>query len=116
MKNKPYKVKVSVSPDEDIIQIIKALAEQDDRNFSSYINKVLKEHIQKFTFDKKFPTQEYSLSHSLWSYIVSSILLTSLTNGNTSLLLLAIYIMFIRTQQLVLWAVLNSYKIFIYFS
>ena len=50
MKNKPYKVKVSVSPDEDIIQIIKALAEQDDRNFSSYINKVLKEHIQKFTF------------------------------------------------------------------
>lgn len=56
MKNKPYKVKVSVSPDEDIIQIIKALAEQDDRNFSFYINKVLKEHIQKFTFDKKFPT------------------------------------------------------------
>lgn len=56
MKNKAYKVKVSVSPDEDIIQIIKALAEQDDRNFSSYINKVLKEHIQKFTFDKKFPT------------------------------------------------------------
>jgi len=55
MKNKPYKVKVSVSPDEDIIQI-KDLAEQDDRNFSSYINKVLKEHIQKFTFDKKFPT------------------------------------------------------------
>ena len=53
MKNKPYKVKVSVSPYEDIIQIIKALAEQDDRNFSSYINKVLKEHIQKFTFDKK---------------------------------------------------------------
>lgn len=40
MKNKPYKVKVSVSPDEDIIQIIKDLAEQDDRNFSSYINKV----------------------------------------------------------------------------
>ena len=56
MKNKPYKVKVSVSPDEDIIQIIKDLAEQDDRNFSSYINKVLKEHIQKFTFDKKSPT------------------------------------------------------------
>ena len=56
MKEKAYKIKVSVSLDEDIIEAIKDLAEQDDRNFSSYINKVLKEHIQKFTFDKKFPT------------------------------------------------------------
>lgn len=55
MKNKPYKVKVSVSLDEDIIPIIKDLAEQDDRNFSSYINKILKEHIQKFTLNKKYP-------------------------------------------------------------
>lgn len=46
MKEKPYKVKVSVSLDEDVIEIIKDLAEQDDRNFSSYINKILKEHIQ----------------------------------------------------------------------
>lgn len=45
MKDKPYKVKVSVSLDEDIIKIIKELAEQDDRTFSSYINKVLKEHV-----------------------------------------------------------------------
>ncbi len=53
MKDKPYKLKVSVSLDEDIIQIIKDLAEQDDRNFSSYINKVLKEHIQKLSANKK---------------------------------------------------------------
>ena len=47
MKEKPYKVKVSVSLDEDVIETIKDLAEQDDRNFSSYINKVLKEHYRK---------------------------------------------------------------------
>lgn len=46
MKEKSYKIKVSVSLDEDIIDEIKILAEQDDRNFSSYINKILKEHIQ----------------------------------------------------------------------
>lgn len=46
MKDKPYKIKVSVSLDEDTIEKIRILAEQDDRNFSSYINKVLKDHIQ----------------------------------------------------------------------
>lgn len=45
--NKPYKVKVSVSLDEDVIQQIKELAEDDDRSFSQYINMVLKEHIVK---------------------------------------------------------------------
>lgn len=47
MKEKPYKIKVSVSLDEDVIEKIKELADKDDRNFSAYINKVLKEHIQK---------------------------------------------------------------------
>lgn len=45
--NKPYKQKVSVSLDEDIIAEIKELAENDDRSFSQYINLVLKEHIAK---------------------------------------------------------------------
>ena len=45
--NKPYKLKVSVSLDEDIIQRIKELAEKDDRSFSQYINVVLKEHINR---------------------------------------------------------------------
>ena len=53
MKDKAYKIKVSVSLDEDIIETIKDLAEQDDRNFSSYINKVLKEHIQNLSMGKK---------------------------------------------------------------
>ena len=54
MKEKAYKIKVSVSLDEDIIETIKDLAEQDDRNFSSYINKVLKEHIQNLSRCKKY--------------------------------------------------------------
>ena len=45
--NKPYKQKVSVSLDEDVITEIKKLAENDDRSFSQYINLVLKEHIEK---------------------------------------------------------------------
>lgn len=45
--NKPYKQKVSVSLDEDVIAEIKELAENDDRSFSQYINLVLKEHIAK---------------------------------------------------------------------
>lgn len=45
--NRPYKQKVSVSLDEDIIEEIRELAELDDRSFSQYINLVLKEHISK---------------------------------------------------------------------
>lgn len=49
--NKPYKQKISVSLDEDIIAEIKKLAENDDRSFSQYINLVLKEHIAKIKTD-----------------------------------------------------------------
>ncbi len=42
---RPLKEKVSVSLDLDVIDVIKTKAENDDRNFSSYINKVLKDHI-----------------------------------------------------------------------
>ena len=40
---KPLKVKVSITLDEDVIHQIRALAETDDRNFSQYINLVLSE-------------------------------------------------------------------------
>lgn len=53
MKSKPYKVKVSISLDEDIINTIKELAENDDRSFSQYINVVLKEHIEKHNITYK---------------------------------------------------------------
>ena len=47
MNNKPYKVKVSVSLDEDIIEKCKHLAEEDDRSFSQYINLVLRKWIKE---------------------------------------------------------------------
>ena len=42
---KPLKVKVSITLDEDVIREIRALAETDDRNFSQYINLILKKHL-----------------------------------------------------------------------
>lgn len=49
---KPLKNKVSITLDNDIIIQLKALAEQDDRSFSQYINLVLKEHLKNLS-DKK---------------------------------------------------------------
>ena len=46
-KMKPLKIKVSITLDADVIDHIKELAEADDRNFSQYINKVLREHMYK---------------------------------------------------------------------
>lgn len=43
---KPLKTKVSITLDEDIINKIKILAEKDDRNFSQYINMVLRNHTE----------------------------------------------------------------------
>ena len=43
---KPLKDKVSISLDPDVVTKIQQLAEDDDRTFSSYVNKVLKEHIR----------------------------------------------------------------------
>ena len=43
---KPLKNKVSITLDEEVIKKIKELAEADDRNFSQYINLVLKKHIE----------------------------------------------------------------------
>ena len=42
---KPLKEKVSITLDTDIVKAIKDLAESDDRSFSQYINKILKEHL-----------------------------------------------------------------------
>ena len=43
---KPLKSKVSITLDDDIIKNIRELAENDDRNFSQYINMILRQHIQ----------------------------------------------------------------------
>ena len=44
---KPLKTKVSVTLDADIIEMIKNLAEKDDRSFSQYINLILKEFLSQ---------------------------------------------------------------------
>ncbi len=43
---KPLKEKVSITLDGDIIEKIKLLAEEDERSFSQYINKILKEYLK----------------------------------------------------------------------
>lgn len=42
---KPLKEKVSITLDCDIVKEIKNLAEKDDRSFSQFINKILKDFI-----------------------------------------------------------------------
>lgn len=44
---KPLKEKVSITLDADVVERIRLLAEEDDRSFSQYINKVLKNHLLK---------------------------------------------------------------------
>lgn len=43
---KPLKEKVSITLDSDIVERIKQLAEEDERSFSQYINKVLKDYLK----------------------------------------------------------------------
>ena len=43
---RPLKEKVSITLDSDIVEKIKTLAEEDERSFSQYINKVLKAFIK----------------------------------------------------------------------
>lgn len=50
---KPLKEKVSITLDADIVKEIKEMAEQDDRSFSQFINKLLKEYINKEKTSKK---------------------------------------------------------------
>lgn len=44
---KPLKTKVSVTLDDPILTQIKQLADEDDRSLSSYINLVLKSHLEQ---------------------------------------------------------------------
>ena len=44
---KPLKEKVSLTLDGPIVEQIRALAEYEDRSLSSYINLVLREHLEK---------------------------------------------------------------------
>ena len=44
---KPLKEKVSITLDSDIVAKIRELADEDDRSFSQYINKVLKDYVNQ---------------------------------------------------------------------
>ena len=44
---KPLKEKISITIDGDVLEIVRAEAEKDDRSLSQYINLILKEHIRK---------------------------------------------------------------------
>ena len=44
---KPLKKKVSITLDSDLVEMIKTMAEEDDRSFSQYINMVLKEYVNQ---------------------------------------------------------------------
>ena len=44
---KPLKTSVSITLDTPVLEKAKELAEYDDRSLSSYINLVLREHIEK---------------------------------------------------------------------
>ncbi|MBO5113861.1 MAG: CopG family transcriptional regulator [Lachnospiraceae bacterium] len=46
---KPLKTKVSITLDDDLVSLLKELAEKDDRSFSQYINVILKEWVSKQT-------------------------------------------------------------------
>ena len=48
---KPLKEHVSITIDSDILEKLKEKAEYDDRSLSSYINLVLKKHLEEL--DKK---------------------------------------------------------------
>lgn len=46
-KMKPLKEKVSITLDTPVLEKLRYLAEQDDRPLSSYINLVLREHLEQ---------------------------------------------------------------------
>lgn len=43
---KPLKEKISVTIDTDLLEKLRKIAETDDRSLSSYINLVLKKHLE----------------------------------------------------------------------
>ncbi len=47
MTERPLKSKLSIALDDDIVERIKELAIEDDRSFSSYVNRILREHIRE---------------------------------------------------------------------
>ena len=49
---KPLKEKVSITLDMPVVEQLRTLAEYEDRSLSSYINLVLREHLEKKNDEK----------------------------------------------------------------
>ena len=45
MEQKPLKIKVSLSLDEDLVRRAKKLAEEDDRSLSQFVNLILRNYL-----------------------------------------------------------------------
>ena len=43
---KPLKTSISITLDSDIVEVLRTLAEEDDRSLSQYINIVLRKHLK----------------------------------------------------------------------
>ena len=50
---KPLKSKISITLDDPVIEAVKTLAENHDRSLSSYINLVLKAHLEQLSEKNK---------------------------------------------------------------
>ncbi len=50
---RPLKVRVSLSLDEEVVKKLRILAEEDDRQLSSYINLVLRNHLRSLEQTQK---------------------------------------------------------------
>lgn len=44
---RPLKDKISITIDNDVLELLKGLAEEDDRSLSQFINLVLKDYLKK---------------------------------------------------------------------
>lgn len=44
---RPLKEKVSITLDTDVVEELRRLAEEDQRSFSQYINRVLRQHVER---------------------------------------------------------------------
>ena len=79
---KPLKEKVSITLDSDIVKEIKDMAEKDDRSFSQFVNKVLKEYVNNKR-DKQITGRSIFLSVLLYTSSAGKVLPTAPTPPRT---------------------------------
>lgn len=48
---KPLKISISITLDSDLLEVLRKLAEEDDRSLSQYINIVLRNHLKSINQD-----------------------------------------------------------------